>query len=355
MRQKPGELDSADVLRSIRAVESCRFGALMDPRTKLLVPLASALILGACGAQDAATMSDFDQLQTRLEDLERTHGRMHIRVQDTEERLFLLQDRVEANRINMSRRDTQSIQRLRAERPTVRYESPVTSAAPPPRMDIDPLVPNLPVQRLGPALTPHQVEELEEVVIDQAEFDARFGTETAAAEPARRRNRSTAPTPRAQPPVDVGGHRLPTVDNDNRPVRPTSGSSSSAGSTSSPRNIYDRAVGQFHSAEYADALSTLNEFVLTSPEPDYMDNALFWMGECLYGLGRYNEALGFFQRVVSEYPDGNKVPDSLLKEALTYERLQNDSRAREILATLVETYPTTDAADRAQQRLRDLE
>ena len=194
---------------------------------------------------------------------------------------------------------------------------------------------------------------MEEVVIDQAAFDARFGQETASAAPPRQRS-SSSPTPRtAQPPVDVGSHRLPTSSDDNRPVRPTASASSNSGG--SPREVYDRAVDQFNQAEYADALSSLNEFVLTGPEPDYMDNALFWMGECLYGLGRYTEALGFFQRVVSEYPDGNKVPDSLLKEALTYERLENDSRAREILATLVETYPTTDAADRARQRLRDLQ
>ena len=42
-------------------------------------------------------------------------------------------------------------------------------------------------------------------------------------------------------------------------------------------------------------------------------------------------------------------------EALTHERLANLSRAHEILTTLVETYPTTDAAERARQRLRDLE
>jgi tol-pal system protein YbgF len=193
---------------------------------------------------------------------------------------------------------------------------------------------------------------VEEVVIDQAAFDARFGTETASAAPAPSSSRSPSVTPtrRAQPPVDVGSHRLPTSDgDDNRPVRPDDRDSQT------PLAVYQQAVEEFNSAQYAEALSSLNTFVASGPEADYMDNALFWMGECLYGLGRYSEALGFFQRVVSEYPDGNKVPDSLLKEALTYERLDNAPRAREILATLVETYPTTDAADRAQQRLRDLE
>ncbi len=328
----------------------------MGPQDRLIAVAISGLLVGACGTTDVVTSSDIDQLQSRLEEMERTNGRLHIRLQDTEERLFLLQDRVEANRINMSRRDTQSIQRMRAERPAVRYESPVTSAAPPPRLDVDPLMPNLPVERLGPSSTPVVAvvpsnEQMEEVVIDQAAFDARFGTSTASAapSPSPASSRSTTPARRAQPPVDVGAHRLPTSDgDDNRPVRPNE-------ETQTPLSVYQQAVEQFNSAEYAEALSLLNTFVASGPEADYMDNALFWMGECLYGLGRYSEALGFFQRVVSEYPDGNKVPDSLLKEALTYERLDNDPRAREILATLVETYPTTDAADRARQRLRDLE
>ena len=99
----------------------------------------------------------------------------------------------------------------------------------------------------------------------------------------------------------------------------------------------------------------MERFLASNPEADYMDNALFWIGECHYGLGDYSESIRFFQRVVSEYPDGNKVPDSLLKVALTYERLNDIANAREVLVVLVETYPTTEAARRATERLRELQ
>jgi tol-pal system protein YbgF len=99
----------------------------------------------------------------------------------------------------------------------------------------------------------------------------------------------------------------------------------------------------------------LSAFVATAPEADYMDNALFWMGECHYGMGDYPQALSYFQRVVSEYPDGNKVVDSLLKVALSHERLEQPEQAVEVLSVLVETYPSTDAARRATERLRALQ
>lgn len=305
------------------------------------------------------TRAEVDELQARIEELERTNGRLRIRIQDTEERLFLLQDRVDANRISAGRRDTESFRAARERAPaeTRRWESPVTSSAPPPFPNVDPLVPNLPVQRLAPdsaavPLAPPQ-EDVPEVVIDQAAFDARFAGESSRSASgsyiggAGSGQGASAPTP--LPPVDVGSHRLPSADAaDNRVV-------ATASNGTSPLEIYTAGVDLFNAAEYAQALDAMNRFVATGPEADYMDNALYWMGECLYGLGRYNEALGYFQRVVSEYPDGNKVPDALLKEALTHERLANLPQARQVLATLAETFPTTDAAERARQRLRDIE
>lgn len=335
-------------------------------RTLAASAITSTCLLGACGASQKVTADEVAALEARIEELERTNGRMHIRIQDTEERIFLLQDRVEANRINMGRRDTESfrVARERPVEPAPRYyESPVTSSAPPPYPDVDPLVSSLPVHRLEPGAVPPtdpvRPDDVPEVVIDQAAFDARFAHEGAPGAPSSTPRPTSTSTERPQPlpPVDVGSHRLPTSGGANVPVlvATADGAATDLPTNASPLEIYRAGVDQFNQAEYAAALDTMNRFVATGPEPDYMDNALYWMGESLYGLGRYSEALDYFQRVVSEYPDGNKVPDSLLKEALTYERLSDISRARDILGTLVETYPTTDAAERARQRLRDLE
>jgi tol-pal system protein YbgF len=302
-------------------------------------------------------------LQSRLEDVERSNGRLRVRVQDTEERLFLLQDRFEANRIASARRDTESFRvetsRPVSDSPRRRFESPVTSSAPPPYPNVDPLVSSLPVHRLEPGAPAPSVASPaapvgaeEEVVIDQAAFEARFRGEAPISD-------SGSDERRPLPPVDVGGHRLPVVTGD----APSDNLALAAPATDvpepvagqSPLEVYRAGVDLFNEAEYAGALEAMERFVAMGPEPDYMDNAFYWMGESLYGLGEYRDALAYFERVVREFPDGNKVPDALLKQALSHERLSEFDRAREILATLADTFPTTNAGERAQQRLRDLE
>jgi tol-pal system protein YbgF len=123
----------------------------------------------------------------------------------------------------------------------------------------------------------------------------------------------------------------------------------------SPLAMYRAALDAFNQGQYDEAARGLQGFIAAGPDADYMDNAYFWLGECAYGEGKYEEALSQFQKVVREYPDGNKVPDALLKVALSYERLNNVDGAKTVLGQLVSTYPSTDSARRAAERLRALQ
>lgn len=366
-------------------------------RTTPAMFAAATLLAGAvsaCGAAGAATVEDMAALQGRVEELERANGRARMQIGQMEDQIFLLQDRVEAYRLAMQRtqdpsqfRDVVTIGVGRQPQQPVQrqpvaaqpYQSMPTASAPVPYPDIDPLA-QLPVQRLAPAdgepVVAVQSPEVRapvandepEVFITMETYAARFaGEEGGSVASSGGSGARSATAPRtAQPPVDVGNHRLP-VD----PSGPTSVQalpappaavpvamvqpSDSGQAAVSPLATYRTALDEFNRGEYARALESLQAFLQSGPAVDYMDNTLFWMGECYYGLGEYDAALGFFQRVVSEYPDGNKVPDSLLKVALTYERLQNVASAREVLTVLTQTYPNTDAAQRANERLRSLE
>jgi len=373
----------------VRAVYRTPYKTLIDgsfmvtPRSITLAALVSGgLALGGCGAsQSVATQEALDAMTMRVEELERSNGRARTQIQDMEERIFLLQDRVEAHRIALGRRNAAEPARSsvhigpQSNTSTRRAnQTPTSSAPPPPFPDIDPItMPDLPVERVvpetrhqpqgAPVARAHVEDEGEEVVINMDVYHQRFAHETSLP--------SSGRTPSAQPrtssgayaPVDVGGARLPVPQNVppmGAGIPPAHADSVSARTSGghggeSPLATYQRALDEFNRAEYIVALASLNEFIRTDPQDDYMDNAFFWIGECYYGMGQYSEALGYFQRVVSDYPDGNKVPDSLLKIALTYERLENVSSAREVLAVLVETYPTTDAARRASERLRALQ
>jgi tol-pal system protein YbgF len=338
--------------------------------------VATSLVLSGCaGSRYVETQGEMHRLQTRIEELERVNGRNRVSLEEMEERVLLLQDRVDAARLALQRRDSQS-EALGAR--TIAsvgglpdaYRPMPSASAPPPFPEVDPLsVPtNLPVQRVRPTQTlasapgidsPVDVqpeEPVEEVFVDMATLAARYGSEDQYLG-----RRDTAEPPRSPvqadggpyAPVDTQGLSLPVVPTSDTPT--VSVEVSAAEPNGSPLSHYRSALDLFNAGNYAESLASLTEFVATAPEADYMDNALFWMGECHYGMGDYPQALSYFQRVVSEYPDGNKVADSLLKVALSHERLEQPNQAVEVLSVLVETYPSTDAARRATERLRALQ
>lgn len=349
-----------------------------------VVALAAFGVLGSSACASSAsfvTRDEYVALQERVEDVERTNGRLRIQLRDAEDKIYLLEDRVESARINALRTPgvwvdprQRAVQRPPAgtqtpitSAPSPVFRSPVTQAGPPPNPHIDPLAPpsDLPVVSAAPAVAaatraetsaPDEGYEVEEAVIDMARYEERFGGEPGGARPASSSSRSSATvaTRTAVPPVDVGGHRLPVSgDSDNRVVRAEPADPVEEGRSS--REVYEAAIEQFNRAEYPAALASLDSFMGMNPAVDYMDNALFWTGECYYGLGQYAQALSYFQRVVSEFPNGNKVPDSMLKIALTHERLDDPNAAREALQRVVDVYPTTPAAERAAERLRALQ
>lgn len=346
--------------------------------------LAALSGTGACASQaQYVTHDQYSELQSRVEEVERANGRLRIQLRDAEDKIYLLEDRVESARINAARTTAVWIDpRERAVRPGTQapvtssaspvYRSPVTQVGPPPNAHIDPLAPprDLPVVSAGgvapaAAVPASAAPAEEEVVIDMAAYHERFGDEPGGDRAGSSSSSSSSttsgggasgstPTRRPQPPVDVGAHRLPVAAAEptgNRVVAPSEQDIERL----SPRQVYERAIEEFNDARYEEAIGSLNEFLGMGPAVDYMDNALFWMGECYYGLGQYGQALGYFQRVVSEYPNGNKVPDSMLKIALTQERLEDPTAARDALQRVVDVYPTTPAAQRAAERLRALQ
>jgi TolA-binding protein len=62
-----------------------------------------------------------------------------------------------------------------------------------------------------------------------------------------------------------------------------------------------------------------------------------------------------FQKVVDEYPQGNKVPDAFVKKALALLALKRRGEAVESLQTVIEAFPKSDAAAFARQRLSEIQ
>ena len=72
----------------------------------------------------------------------------------------------------------------------------------------------------------------------------------------------------------------------------------------------------------------------------------------MFNQGQFKEALGAYQKVITDFPQGDQVPTAHFKLGLTYENLQDYDAARKTYETVINNYPTSlQAATQARNRL----
>jgi len=118
------------------------------------------------------------------------------------------------------------------------------------------------------------------------------------------------------------------------------------------KEMYDKALELYNKGEYDNAINAFEAFLAIYTQDELTDNALYWIGESYYSKKRYNEALSYFHRVVIDYPNADKVPAALYKEALTLEHLGMTREAEGALKELLARFPYTHEANEAKKRLK---
>jgi len=123
----------------------------------------------------------------------------------------------------------------------------------------------------------------------------------------------------------------------------------------SDRDNYQAAFELLKEQRYDDAAKAFRQFLVAFPDSQLADNAQYWLAESYYVSGDFEEALGQFSSVVSDYPRSRKVPDALLKMGYCNYELERWNDARSALRRVQAEYPDTTAARLADQRLERME
>ncbi|TFG37369.1 MAG: tol-pal system protein YbgF [Syntrophobacterales bacterium] len=118
--------------------------------------------------------------------------------------------------------------------------------------------------------------------------------------------------------------------------------------------VYSEAYRTFKDGKYGSAREKFGEFLKSFSDTEYSDNAQFWIGECYYFEEKYEKAILEYEKVVQNYPKGNKVPNALLKQALSFLKLDDTSSSRLLLQRVIKEYPNTNAARIARAKLVDI-
>lgn len=123
---------------------------------------------------------------------------------------------------------------------------------------------------------------------------------------------------------------------------------------SGPLDSYRDAYEMYKSGRVEEARRSFEEFVKKNPAHTYADNAQYWVGECLYDRGDFAGALREFMRAVTDHPDGNKVPDAMVKVGLSQAKLNRPEEARRMYDAVMLTYPESEAAAVAMRLLGEM-
>lgn len=123
----------------------------------------------------------------------------------------------------------------------------------------------------------------------------------------------------------------------------------------SDRDNYQAAFELLKEQRYEQAAMAFQQFLVSFPDSQLADNAVYWLAETYYVTDRFDEALKQFQTVISRFPRSLKVPDALLKIGYSNYELQRWDSARGALRRVQDDYPDTTAARLAAQRLNRMD
>ena len=119
----------------------------------------------------------------------------------------------------------------------------------------------------------------------------------------------------------------------------------------SEREMYDSAFADFQSKNYQLALKGFDTILKNYPDGVFTENARYWISNAHYALGDYEQAIAAVQELLAQHPQGNKEPDGLLISARSELAKGQTDAAKTILDSIIESHPTSLAADKAREIL----
>ncbi|MCF8208179.1 MAG: tol-pal system protein YbgF [Rhodoferax sp.] len=117
------------------------------------------------------------------------------------------------------------------------------------------------------------------------------------------------------------------------------------------RRDYEAAMAIFRKGEFANVQVIFVDFLNRYVTSGYRPSALFWLGNAQYATKDYKEALANFRALIVLAPDHLRVPEAMLAIANCLLELKDNKGARKTLEDLLVSFPTSEAAAAAKDRL----
>ena len=126
------------------------------------------------------------------------------------------------------------------------------------------------------------------------------------------------------------------------------------GSSTGMGDLYKDAYETFHKGDLEGARRKFEAFLKQYPNTELSDNAQFWIGETYYLKKDYERAILEYEKAIVKYPEGDKIPAAIFKQALAFSELGDKTNARNLFKRVIEKYPRSDQAEMAKKKLETI-
>jgi tol-pal system protein YbgF len=156
------------------------------------------------------------------------------------------------------------------------------------------------------------------------------------------------------PPADTASAPSGTVPSSNPAVSSPTGTPAApqpTGPPPAPRELYSQAYADFARGNYDLAIQGFTEYLRAYPNTDFSDNAQYWIGECLYGKQKFQDAVAAWDTLFRDFASSDKLPDARVKKGMALEKLGRRGQALLEYRLVVDRFPNSSAARIARERL----
>ena len=121
-----------------------------------------------------------------------------------------------------------------------------------------------------------------------------------------------------------------------------------------PDVLYNNGLRDFNAGKYDLATQEFQDYLKAYPTTDLAGNAQFYLAEMEYKQGNLEQAVADYDKVLEQYPGGNKSPAAQLKKGYALLDLGRTNDGTKELQSLIVRYPRSLEAAQARDRLRRL-
>lgn len=118
--------------------------------------------------------------------------------------------------------------------------------------------------------------------------------------------------------------------------------------------IFQKGQVQGVMGRFEAKISTMQGLIQRFPQSNYIDDASYEIANTWLVLDNNNQALTFFNQVISQHPNSSHVKSAILKTGLIFFNTNRDEQAIEMFKTVVNRYPGTPESQEALVALRNI-